>query len=181
MADRAVNDRQLKSEVVSLVQYIKRFREEIAQMVAADGKQTRFETMSDQLDAIVGATEDATQSILEHMETVDELVEKLRGADKAADREALCDQINEKTMAAIEACTFQNITGQRVTNSVRSMKFVEERVNVMIDLWGHDEINRLASEFAEDTKPEGDAALLNGPALKKEASISQDEIDKLFD
>ncbi len=181
MADRAVNDRQLKSEVVSLVQYIKRFREEIAQMVAADGKQTRFETMSDQLDAIVGATEDATQSILEHMETVDELVEKLRGADKAADREALCDQINEKTMAAIEACTFQDITGQRVTKIVRSMKFVEERVNVMIDLWGHDEINRLASEFAEVTKPEGDAALLNGPALKKEASISQDEIDKLFD
>lgn len=181
MQNQRVNDKQLKSEIVSLVQYIKRFREEIAQMVAADGNQTRFETMADQLDAIVGATETATHTILEHMETVDSLVEEVRTTEDAQARAKLCDQINEKTMEAIEACTFQDITGQRVTKIVRSMKFVEERVNVMIDIWGHDEINRLASEFSEESKPEGDDALLNGPALQKEASISQDEIDKLFD
>lgn len=181
MQNQRVNDKQLKSEIVSLVQYIKRFREEIAQMVAADGNQTRFETMADQLDAIVGATETATHTILEHMETVDNLVEEVRTTEDAQARAKLCDQINEKTMEAIEACTFQDITGQRVTKIVRSMKFVEERVNVMIDIWGHDEINRLASEFSEESKPEGDDALLNGPALQKEASISQDEIDKLFD
>ncbi|MDW3207407.1 MAG: protein phosphatase CheZ [Alphaproteobacteria bacterium] len=181
MPERHANDKQLKSEIVSLVQYIKRFREEIAHMVAADGNQTRFETMADQLDAIVGATETATHSILEHMESVDGLVEEIRTTDDPKARGALCDQISEKTMEAIEACTFQDITGQRVTKIVRSMKFVEERVNKMIDLWGHDEINRLASEFAQEDKPQGDDALLNGPALQKEASISQDEIDKLFD
>jgi chemotaxis protein CheZ len=174
-------DRQLKSEIVSLVQYVRRFREEIAQMVASDGDQTRFDTMADQLDAIVGATEEATHSILERMEEIDGVVEELREADDREARAALCDKVNDRTMAAIEACTFQDITGQRVTKIVRSMKFVEERVNTMIGLWGEEEINRLAGEYAEQSKPEGDDALLNGPALKKEASISQDEIDKLFD
>lgn len=181
MQDRRVTDKQLKSEIVSLVQYIRRFREEIAQMVAADGDQNRFETMADQLDAIVGATEQATNTILERMEDVDGVIDALRTEEDADARNALCDKVAESTMAAIEACTFQDITGQRVTKIVRSMKFVEERVNSMIDLWGQDEINRMADEFAETDKPEGDEALLNGPALESEASISQDEIDKLFD
>jgi len=176
-------DKQLKSEVISLVQYVRRFREEIAQMVASDGDQTRFETMSDQLDAIVGATEQATHTILERMESVDEYVEKLRSTEDAEERGKICDAIGEETMASIEACTFQDITGQRVTKIVRSMKFVEDRVNSMIDLWGQDEINRLANEFAEQeaSEKDEDEQLLNGPALDMEASISQDEIDKLFD
>jgi chemotaxis protein CheZ len=174
-------DKKLKAEVVSLVQYVRRFREEIAQLVAADGDQTRFESMADQLDAIVGATESATNTILERMETIDTVVEDLRGAKDAKARAALCDKINGETMLAMEACTFQDITGQRVTKIVRSMKFVEARVNTMVDLWGEQEIERLATEFSAANKPEGDEALLHGPALDMEASISQDEIDKLFD
>jgi len=178
---RRDTDKQLKSEIIGLVQYVRRFREEIAHMVAAEGDQTRFDSMSDQLDAIVGATEHATDTILERMEEVDTLVEQIRTTEDATTRNALCDRINTETMAAIEACTFQDITGQRVTKIVRSMKFVEERVNIMIDLWGQDEINRLAGEYSEMNKRQGDDALLNGPALSKEASISQADIDKLFD
>ena len=137
--------------------------------------------MADQLDAIVGATENATNAILEKTESIDKTVETLRTADDEKTRGALCDTINDDTMTLMEACSFQDITGQRVTKIVRSMKFVEERVNSMIDLWGQDEINRLAGQYAEESRKEGDEALLNGPALEKEASISQDEIDKLFD
>lgn len=183
LGTRREADKKLKAEVLSLVQYVRRFREEIAQMVAADSAEdgTRFETMADQLDAIVGATEDATNLILEKTETIDDIVEKLREETDPEKRAALCDSINQDTIALMEACTFQDITGQRVTKIVRSMKFVEERVNSMIDLWGQDEINKLADQYAEDHQREGDDALLNGPALEKEASISQDEIDKLFD
>ena len=173
---------QLESEIVKLVQYVRRFREEIAQMVAPEGPdQTRFATMSEQLDAIVGATETATDTILERMENVDGLTEDLRAADDAEKRNALCDRINENTMLAIEACTFQDLTGQRVSKIVRSMKFVEERVNAMVSLWGQDEIDRMAKEFAEKSTKEGDEALLNGPALPTDEAISQDDIDKLFE
>lgn len=180
----AASDDQLKAEVVSLVQYIRRFREEIAQMVSRDGDNTRFQTMSEQLDEIMAATERATHSILERMENVDGLVEEVRGADDPDARAALCDKLNEETMQAMEACTFQDITGQRVTKIVRSMKFVEERVNSMVALWGAEAIEEMAEKYraeADAADADADAKLLNGPALPSESSISQDEIDKLFD
>ena len=55
---------------------------------------------------------------------------------ESGDASALCDQINEKTMAAIECCTFQDITGQRVGKIVKSLQFVEERIDAMVALWG---------------------------------------------
>ncbi len=179
--DRRSNDRLLKAEIVSLVQYVKRFREEIAQMVQRDGDQTRFESMADQLDAIVGATEKATHSILERAETLDTVAEELRNCEDKAERDKLCDKLNNESQLLMENCTFQDITGQRVTKIVRSMKFVEERVFHMVDLWGAEEIERLAEEFEDQNRPEGDEALLQGPALDSEQTISQDEIDKLFD
>jgi chemotaxis protein CheZ len=176
-------DQRLKSEIINLVQYVRRFRKEIAQMVASDNphKATHFDTMSDQLDAIVRATEDATNVILESAEKIDTSVCKLRTTRDESSREALYQSMGDDTVALMEACAFQDITGQRVSKIIRSMKFVEERVNIMIELWGQDEINRLAGEYSEQNKREGDEALLNGPALKSEASISQNEIDTLFD
>ena len=174
-------DKKLRAEVVGLVQYIRRFREEIAQMVASDSdSQTRFDGMSDQLDAIVQATEDATHSILENMEAVDAILTDLRDAEDGGTRATLCDDLENRTMSVIEACTFQDITGQRVNKIVRSMKFVEDRVNVMIELWGEDEIERLADEYTAANRKDAEDTLLQGPALEAEASISQDEIDKLF-
>ncbi|WP_420547066.1 protein phosphatase CheZ [Curvivirga sp.] len=175
------NDDKLKAEIVSLVQYIRRFREEIAHMVQRENDQTRFESMSDQLDEIVGATESATNSILESVENIESVIDGLRDASDDAKRNELCDKISENTMHAMEACTFQDITGQRVTKIVRSMKFVEQRVDALTELWGRDEIEDMAVGFAKDDEPTGDAALLNGPALPEETSISQDDIDKLFD
>ncbi len=177
-----LNDDKLKTEIVNLVQYIRRFREEIAHMVQRENQQTRFESMSDQLDEIVGATERATNSILESVESIDGVVDDLRNAETQEERNALCDLISNDTMNAMEACTFQDITGQRVTKIVRSMKFVEERVDMLTDLWGRDEIEGMTVTTSEEEEEvTGDEALLNGPALPAETSISQDDIDKLFD
>lgn len=182
MTAGAKSEDKLKGEIVSLVQYVRRFREEIAQMVARENDQTRFESMSEQLDAIVGATETATESILQSVEDIDQIVDKLRACKDDAEREQLYDRITDNTTSAIEACTFQDITGQRVTKIVRSMKFVEERVESLATLWGRDEIDHMAADLSDHKEePAGDDALLNGPALPEEQSISQDDIDKLFD
>jgi chemotaxis protein CheZ len=77
----------------------------------------------------------------------------------------------------MEACTFQDITGQRVTKIIRSMQFVEERVLAMVDLMGRDSVEKKAAVLSDET-PEKDP-LLNGPQLPGNA-ISQDDIDKLF-
>ncbi len=174
---RAENEK-LRSEILNLFQYIQRMRQEIAHVTSPDENRTHFESASEHLDAIVESTEVATNGILEQLEDIDGITDEIR---EVADNEKvseLCDQVAQKAMNAIEACTFQDITGQRVSRVIRSMNFVEERVNAMIDLWGREDIEALGFEFPDD-KPTGDEALLNGPQIPGE-EISQDDIDKLF-
>ena len=140
-------------------------------------ERTHFESASEHLDEIVAATEKATDSILENLEEIDSVSDQIR---ERGDASALCDQINEKTMAAIECCTLQDITGQRVGKIVKSLQFVEERIDAMVALWGRDDIESVMEEICMEMEmPEGDEALLNSPQLPDE-SILQDDIDKLF-
>lgn len=165
----------LESEIFNLFQYIERFREEIARINSGEDEGA-FESMSQQLDAIVEATEHATHGILENLEGIDAVVGALRASGADGD---LCDRISRHAMSAMENCTFQDITGQRVTKVVRSMKFVEERVNTMVNLLGRDTIDRLSKELPKIDKTE-DEKLLEGPQLAGKA-ISQQDIDALFD
>ena len=114
-----IHDERLRSEILNLFQYTQRMREEIAQMNAVDDERTRFESVAQQLDAIVKSTEDATNGILEQLVGIDDLVKQIRqsGADKNVS--LLCDKIGEISMRAIEACTFQDITGQRITRGLQ--------------------------------------------------------------
>ncbi|NKB58800.1 MAG: hypothetical protein GKS00_20920 [Alphaproteobacteria bacterium] len=172
------NDK-LRSEIFNLFKYIQSLRTEIVQMNCRMDERTHFQSVSEHLDEIVTSTEQETDNILEQIEEIDTFVEEIRASGAVGRVHLLCDQITEKTMAAIESCTFQDITGQRVNRIVKSMQFVEERVNAMVDLWGRDDIEALRQEFGEEDTRDGDEALLNGPQLPGE-SISQDDIDKLF-
>ena len=177
-----VADKKLKSEISSLVQYVRRFRQEIAQMYQRQNDQTHFEGMADQLAAITQATEKATDLILQSVEQIDEIADKIRTAKDVSELPVLCDQLNDHTMAAMESCTFQDITGQRVTKIISSMRFVEERVEALADIWGKDDIEETAVNLGDQVdEMEEDDKLLQGPALDGEAAISQDDIDKLFD
>ena len=175
-------DTKLRSEVVNLFQYIQRLREEVAAVAKPGENGSAFDSMSAQLDAIVTATEDATHVILEASETIEEAASTLRGEIDQEKVDALCDDITQQSMAVMEACIFQDITGQRVTRIVRSMKFVEERVDMMVELWGRAEIESLAASLnLTSEEDERDKRLhMTGPRLSDEA-ISQDEIDALFD
>ena len=68
----------LKQELVGLFQYIRRVRQEIAAIYRPADGDNQFDSMADQLDAIVGATEEATNTIMEAMEKKDEMLAKLR-------------------------------------------------------------------------------------------------------
>ncbi len=171
-------DKKLQSEVLNLIQYIQRLRSEIAGIAVEKDDQTTFDTMADRLDAIVESTAQATDTILAAMEAVDGCVEQLRTYPKPAEIDSLCDAITEKTMAAVEACSFQDLTGQRITKVVGTMKFVEERVNAMAELCGRDEVKALADEWDLPEQLD-DGVALECPQRAGEG-ISQDDIDKLF-
>ena len=74
------------------------------------------------------------------------------------------------------ACSFQDITGQRTTKVVNVLRYIEQRVNSMVQIWSGDAVDPAATQPL-DTRP--DAHLLNGPAVAG-AGVSQDDIDALF-
>ncbi len=176
---QAEMDKRLHSEVRSLIQYITRLREEIAGIAREQDDQTAFDGMADRLDAIVDSTADATNSILTAMEDIDEAVEKLRAHPEPAEIDALCDHISEKSMSAMEACSFQDLTGQRINKVVGSLKFVEQRVNSMAEICGRDEILNLGQDMEGVPEQMDGGVVLDGPQRAEDA-ISQDEIDNLF-
>ncbi len=168
----------LKKELYGLFKYLQRVREEIAAINRPADEALHFDSMSDQLDAIVKATEDATDTIMGCMEKNDEIVGKLRDVLTDDAQLQLLDQISANGNDVFEACSFQDITGQRITKVVKSVTYVEDRVNALIAVWGKEEIDRI--EVKADVEKTDDEKLLSGPALGDEG-MAQDEIDKLFD
>ena len=168
----------LKNELRRLFKYVQRVRAEIAAIDRPSDNEHQFERMSDQLDAIVGATEDASNTIMEAVERNDTLLGELRAGIDDPEKLALIEQISGNGMTVIEACSFQDITGQRVSKVVKSVAYVEDRVNALIDIWGKSALDETEIDLGP-AKTE-DEKLLHGPQ-RAGKGISQDEIDKLFD
>ncbi len=107
----------LLQEVEELARTIASAKTEIAALRVDDitGHDIPFAT--DELDAIVGHTAQATNAILESCETLDEVSATVVG-DAAA-------KLQDATTRIYEACSFQDITGQRITKIVATLKTIE--------------------------------------------------------
>jgi chemotaxis protein CheZ len=169
---------QLKQQLDGLSRYIVRVREEVAAIDRPVDQSNDFENMADQMVAVVQATEAATNSIMEAMESNGEAVAALREHIDDPDQLALLDKISSNTSNVFEACSFQDITGQRVGRVAKSVTYVEARVEALKNLLGEKEL--AAVEVAVDLEQTVNGELLSGPQLKGEG-LSQDDIDSLFD
>ena len=164
----------VQGQILELVDYIKKAREEISDLQPHEINEQHIPAATDELTAIVDATEEATNVFLDAAEKLGNI-----GMEVGGEHE---EKLNDIVTQIFEASNFQDITGQRVTKIVRSMKFVEERVEHMASMWGKDEISKVADSLGDAAdEMSDDEAMMAGPALDKDASISQDDIDKLFD
>jgi len=173
-------DLEVRIEITRLVKEIGKTKSELASLrhPMADEEGDKILTATNELDAIVEATEKATDEILRSSEEINEILEKLRGdGDVDEEHRAAFDMIEARTIAILEACNFQDITGQRINKVVTTMQFIEERVKAMIDIWGVDAFAHLPLPEVEHI--DEDAALLEGPQL--ENGLTQDDIDAMFD
>ena len=169
---------RLKQELDGLSRYIMRVRQEVAAIDRPGERINDFESMGDQMVAVVKATEAATNTIMEAMESNGEAIAELREKIDDPDQLALLDKIAANGNSVFEACSFQDITGQRVGRVAKSITFVEERVEALKLLLGEDEIADV--ETASDREDPTGERLLQGPQLNGEG-LSQDDIDSLFD
>jgi chemotaxis regulatin CheY-phosphate phosphatase CheZ len=166
--------RVLRREFEEISRYIQQTRQEIAALQPEDESRSWIKTATGELDAIVTATEQATYDILGAAEEVQRLVHSLPAeSDIGTIRQSLENQVT----SILTACSFQDITGQRTTKVVNAIRFLEERVNSMVAIWGTDKSSlRPTASAIVDARP--DAHLLNGPALG--GGISQEQADALI-
>jgi chemotaxis protein CheZ len=171
---------KLKGELDLIYDAINKTKKEIATLHVTGFEGPEMTRVTNELDAIVGGTERATEQILASAEDIDQMVHTLAARLKDEQNQALASDIQERVIKIFEACNFQDLTGQRITKVVQTLKFIETHIMQMMDIWG-------GIEAFKEIEPEaiaerdGDAKLLNGPKLEDEIGhASQDEIDALF-
>lgn len=164
----------LKTEIESMAQYIVSAKSEITAMMPAeaDGTTHNINRATMELDEVVKATEAATNTIMDAADAIQGFAGGL--ADKAAGQ-----SIVDETMKIYDACSFQDITGQRINKVLRTIEEIEARVFKLISLFG----GHLPEGYAPKELPKRverpDEALMEGPQLAGEKP-SQDDIDALF-
>lgn len=174
--------KDVRIEIAQMVRVIAKTKQEIAQIKHPFGDDSdKIERAHSELDAIVAATESATQSILEATEQLEAGFSTL-AALAEEDQEMLetIDKMNDQATQILEACNFQDITGQRITKVVKTVRFIEDRILAMIAIWGAQAFEDLPTGADGEEVVDGDENLLQGPQLGNEG-ISQAEIDALFD
>ncbi len=168
------NDASLYRELEALAGFIQAARRDIAALRPKDIKRQYIASATDELDAIVGATEAATNDILDAAEQIEPMLGALP-RDTA-------DRLIEITTQIYEACNFQDITGQRVTKVVDALKHIEQRIGALVAAfepeWDHEREGAPAAPPGTGRRLD-DADLLNGPQLPHVAS-NQDEVDALL-
>ncbi len=167
----------LREHLIDLRNHIDETKKEIASIRQPGEEDDRLTSAATELDAIVAVTEQATNQILNASEEISELLDKMKERSNDVGINTMIDEAMGKTINIMEACNFQDISGQRTTKVIKTIQYLEERILSMIGIWGEDgfkdiEVDREALE--------GDAALLNGPQ-HEEAAIDQSDIDALFD
>lgn len=171
---------KLKGELDQIWDAINQTKHEIATLHVSGFQGKEMTRVTHELDAIVSGTEEATEGILAAAETIDQLSSQLSAKLKDEQDLGAIDDIQQKIIAIFEHCNFQDLTGQRITKVVNTLKFIEERIVRMMDIWGGlDSFRDIEVEVIAER--EGDEALLNGPKIAGEGGhASQDDIDALF-
>jgi chemotaxis protein CheZ len=169
---------KLHADIEALATYISTVKAEIAEIRADKINAEYVPTASDELSAIVEATEQATNGIFEAVESIEALA-----AEMDPD---MADRVTSSVTSIYEACGFQDITGQRITKVVKALQNIETKVQDLLQAFGEEAgSERRAAEPEPEAKTDADAdvdadkALMSGPQLSGNAQ-SQAEIDALL-
>ena len=146
-------------------------------MMIDDGTERRMARAADELRASVDGMDYATQKILKSSEVIDDSARALAATQKNDYEHGLAQEIQDQVVLIYEACNFQDLAGQRITNVIAMMTMLEDQVAAMLD-----RCNGIAVADRPVVTKSGDRALLNGPKLDDDTGhASQSDIDAMFD
>jgi chemotaxis protein CheZ len=148
---------------------LKGIREQIASVVAAPTLATRNSGL--ELEAVVQATEAAANRIMEAAEAIGDWLREGKH-DPAS-----MDSVNEKVNAIFEACSFQDVTGQRIRRAIQHLQHVETMLTDMVP----GDPGRPAVEGAVVNAPYNNADEVTPEQASANPDLAQDAVDSLFD
>ncbi len=168
--DVSTVDLRVYKELDDLSEYISNARSEIAAVCPDVIRHEHLPAAADELDAIVTHTEEATGTILDAAETIDSEATKL-GAQV----------ISDQVILIFEACGFQDLTGQRISKIVATLKHIEDRIEKITSVFGIQlkQQHQAAKADRKEAPKDPDAVLTHGPQLPENAN-NQEEIDALL-
>ncbi|MEH6632640.1 MAG: protein phosphatase CheZ [Halopseudomonas aestusnigri] len=176
--DAVETNQKILDEIGSVASYIHDTKRQLASLRPDEIKSDYLPTAADELDAIVGATEQATHNILSAMEQLEELADTLEEA-------TVSEKINGAVTQVYEACSFQDITGQRISRVVNALQHVEQKVDKLLQAFGDEPVKGVGGDPEKPTSKRADGVnrpdedLCNGPQMEGKG-VSQDDIDALL-
>lgn len=159
-------------ELQGVADYVMRIKQEIGALRANELYRSRIPVAHDELGNVVNATQSATNTIMAAAEEI------LGSAEE--DFDAYRTLVQTKVMEIFEACSFQDITGQRISKVSEQLAQVEKRLSrFAAAVNARDVAVQLDADDArrESRKQE---LILHGPQGEGEG-VSQNDIDALFD
>lgn len=164
---------EIYREFREIAQEIARAKSDIGGLQANDIRTQKIPEAGRELNAVVDATEEATHRIMECAETI-------MTADPS-NPATYHNVVTENVMAIFEACSFQDITGQRISRVVDTLEHIDKRVSKFAERIGVDDQD-LGLTIDDEEQKRGQRKkdlLLHGPQDESTA-VSQDEIDRLL-
>jgi chemotaxis protein CheZ len=166
--DISAGDLKVHKELESMLEYIRRAKSEIAAIQPDKLRDEHIATATDELDAVVSATEEAAGTFMDVAEEIEELA--------GTSDEAAADKLRNISTRIFEASNFQDITGQRINKVVNAMRHIEARIERLALIVAGEEV---PADLLDDAETDEDMELLNGPSMPDQAN-SQEDIDALL-
>jgi chemotaxis regulatin CheY-phosphate phosphatase CheZ len=154
---------------VNLSGQLAEIRQQIASVVAAPAAATRNSGL--ELEAVVQATEAAANRIMEAAEAIGDWLRD--GKHDSASIEI----VNEKVNAIFEACSFQDVTGQRIRRAIQHLQQVEHMLTDMAP----GENTPPSDDHLVVAAPYGGAGAATQAEVEVNPDLGQDAVDSLFD
>ena len=165
---------QLMSELTAMRSAIATTKRELAALEVSPSGQDAVHRAAGELDAVSAATASAATAILAAVEDIELSANLLRGAEPGPPRNEAVGTILDRVLVLYETCNFQDIAGQRLRKVVTTLRFVEDRLESLIEAW------KDAGAGAAPTRPAAES-LLGGPSLPGDPGhISQSDVDRYF-
>lgn len=157
-------------ELGAVADYVSHIKNEIGALRANELYRTQLPGAHDELGNVVNATASATNTIMNAAEEILGYTEE--------DFETYRNQVQTKVLEIFEACSFQDITGQRISKVVEHLSQIEKRLSHFAAAVNARDGEAVVDHEANARQARRELLILNGPA---DDGVSQDDIDSLFD